>query len=86
MIEIREQRKRLGLTQEDFAKRLGVSTRTIQNWEQDGSIPATSMRSIERLFESVESVNGWEAVVSRLDRIIELLEGLQGKEVGDGSR
>lgn len=74
------------MTQEDLAKRLGVSARTVQNWEQGGAIPATSMRSIERLLDGIESVNGWEAVVSRLDRIIELLEGLQGKEVGDGTR
>lgn len=81
-MNIRDQRKRLGLTQEELAKRLGVSTRTVQNWEQGGVVPATSKDALERLFGGAEEKRGWDEVLSRLDRIIELLEG---KEVGDGS-
>lgn len=85
-MDIRLTRKRLGLTQEDLAKRLGVSTRTVQNWEQGGAIPATSQRALERLLAGLEDVRGWDEVVSRLDRIIELLEVLVRKEDGDGTR
>lgn len=85
-MNIREQRKRLGLTQEDLAKRLGVSIRTVQNWERGGVIPATSQRALERLLSGLEDVRGWDEVVSRLDRIIELLEVLVRKEDGDGTR
>lgn len=85
-MDIRLTRKRLGLTQEDLAKRLGVSTRTVQNWEQGGVIPATSQRALERLLSGLEDVCGWDEVVSRLDRIIELLEVLVRKEDGDGTR
>lgn len=85
-MDIRLTRKRLGLTQEDLAKRLGVSTRTVQNWEQGGVIPATSQRALERLLYGLEDVRGWDDVVSRLDRIIELLEVLVRKEDGDGTR
>ena len=78
MIEIREIRKRLGMTQEELAKRLGVSTRTVQNWEQGGVIPATSKDAIARVLGGAEEKRGWDEVISRLDRIIELLEGKEG--------
>jgi transcriptional regulator with XRE-family HTH domain len=85
-MNIREQRKRLGMTQEELAKRLGVSTRTVQNWEQGGVVPATSKDAIMRVLGGEEEKRDWDAVVSRLDRIVELLEVLTGKEVGDGCR
>ena len=85
-MDIRLTRKRLGLTQEEMAKRLGVSTRTVQNWEQGGVIPATSQNAIQRLLSGLEDVRGWDDVVSRLDRIIEMLEVLCGKEADDGTR
>lgn len=78
MNEIREQRKRLGMTQEELAKRLGVSTRTVQNWEQGGVVPATSKDAVMRVLGGVEEKRGWDEVLSRLDRIIELLEGKEG--------
>lgn len=78
MIDIREQRKRLGMTQEEFANRLGVSTRTVQNWEQGGAIPASSRNAIERLLGGVEEKHGFDEVIARLDRIIELLERKEG--------
>ena len=36
---IRETRRRLGLSRAVFARRLRVSTRTLENWEQDRSEP-----------------------------------------------
>lgn len=85
-MNIREQRKRLGMTQEELAKRLGVSTRTVQNWEQGGVVPATSKDVITRVLGGEEEKRGWDAVLSRLDRIVGLLEVLTGKEAGDGTR
>lgn len=38
-LNAKEIRERLGMTQEKFAKLLGVSTRTIQNWESGTVIP-----------------------------------------------
>ena len=32
-MDIREMRKRTGMTQHDFAQRLGIPKRTVQNWE-----------------------------------------------------
>ncbi len=39
--EIKEQRKRLDLTQEGLAKALGVSTNTVARWERD-EVPTPS--------------------------------------------
>lgn len=36
----REVRRRLGLSQKDFAEVLGVSVRTVQNWEQGRRQPS----------------------------------------------
>lgn len=39
VIDIKQLREDLGITQELLAKRLGVSTKTISNWEKGGVIP-----------------------------------------------
>ena len=38
-LDIKKIRIELGMTQADFAKRLGISIRTVQNWESGGAIP-----------------------------------------------
>ena len=40
-LDIRELRQKLGLTQLEFAKKIGVSENTIQNWERGRKIPAS---------------------------------------------
>lgn len=40
-IKIKEIRENLGLTQQEFAKKLGVHYKTIQNWESGRPIPAS---------------------------------------------
>ena len=40
-LDIKAIRIESGLTQPEFAKRLGVTTRTVQNWEAGGTIPET---------------------------------------------
>jgi len=43
-------RARLGLTQENFAEKLGVSVSSVQKWEQGWHIPrGLSLRALERL-------------------------------------
>lgn len=39
LIDIKKERKRLGLTQKELASALGVSYQTIQNWEKGSVIP-----------------------------------------------
>ena len=52
-IDIKALRKKLGLTQEELAKRLGVHARTVQNWESGTLIP-DSKRKLLRLFTNTE--------------------------------
>jgi len=44
-------RKKLGLTQADFAKRFGLSRRTIEQWEQGRAIPDRPARVLLAVIE-----------------------------------
>lgn len=46
-----EFRKSLGLTQEEFADKCGATVRSVQNWEQGGTITAQAMK----LFRYIEA-------------------------------
>jgi putative zinc finger/helix-turn-helix YgiT family protein len=48
--EIREKRKRLGLTQEQFANHLKVAKETVSRWERGGQIQQRAMDLLLRLF------------------------------------
>ena len=39
LCDVKVIREKLGISQEEFAKRLGVSSRTVQNWECGKKIP-----------------------------------------------
>lgn len=61
--EIKEIRKGLGLNQTQFAKKMGVSLRTIQNWESDNyEIPYTVTQKVRNLNESLISEESEEYV------------------------
>lgn len=49
MTDVKTIRKTLSLSQEGLASKLGVSARTVQNWEKGGKVPETSRRAIESL-------------------------------------
>lgn len=51
-LAIKENRKKIGLTQEELAKSLGVSSRTILNWEQGGVIPKSKTELLRVFFET----------------------------------
>ena len=46
-----EFRKSLGLTQEEFAEKCGATDRSVQNWEQGGTITPQAMK----LFQYIEA-------------------------------
>lgn len=50
-IDVKEFREKLGLTQEEFAHKIGVSPRTVQNWENGGDIPKTTMKKLEAMMQ-----------------------------------
>ncbi len=49
MNDIQKLRDLLGYTQEELSERLGVSSRTIQNWEQGKKIPKTKIDMLRKL-------------------------------------
>lgn len=64
--DVRSIRERLGLTQAEFAKRFGLSQRTIEQWEQGRAVPdrparillaviARDPRAVERVVVSSQA-------------------------------
>lgn len=52
---IRELRARLGLTQEKFAARLGVSFPTINRWENGRSVPSPlALQRVEQILREMK--------------------------------
>ncbi len=50
--EVKSIRNRLGVSQEKFAVILGVSKRTVENWEQGRRQPKGAARSLLRIVEA----------------------------------
>lgn len=65
-IDIKQIREGLKLTQEQFAKRLGVATKTISNWENGSIIPQSKYDAIKALIaqSQQEGFSFFEAVKS----------------------
>ena len=47
----RRVRNRLGLTQQEFARRLGVSLETIRNWEQGRRCPTGAAKALLKVLD-----------------------------------
>lgn len=66
-MNIEQARHQLGLTQAELAQKIGVSQRTVQNWEWGNTQPKPSqVKAIENLLADMEPVT-----ISRLVAIIE---------------
>ncbi len=50
-IDVREIRKKVGMTQETFAKHFGVSKRTVQDWEQRHRRPSGAARAFLKVID-----------------------------------
>ena len=51
VIDVRALRERTGLTQADFSRMMGVSIRTLQNWEQGRREPEGPAKALLRVVE-----------------------------------
>ena len=51
-LEVKSIRERLGVSQDKFALILGVSKRTVENWEQGRRHPTGAARSLLRIVEA----------------------------------
>lgn len=79
-LDIKKLRKKLGLTQTQFAKKLGVDTKTVQNWEYGRPIPATKHGIIRELADSI-SVQFEEQQYYGGDQINENGDNIKGENV-----
>lgn len=59
-LEVKGIREKMGLSQERFAKLLGVTTRTVQNWESGGVIPQTKQEILHEMTIRPQSYFGGE--------------------------
>ena len=50
-------RKRLGLTQQEFSRRIDVSLNTIRNWEQGKRSPTGAARALLRILDKAPEVS-----------------------------
>lgn len=69
-VDVRAARRKLGLTQNDFARRFGVSVATVRNWEQGRRRPEGAARVllavIDREPEAVRRALAYWTTRSRL--------------------
>lgn len=47
---IAAERVRMGLSQEELARKLGVTRKTVYNWETAGNIPASAVAKLADFF------------------------------------
>jgi transcriptional regulator with XRE-family HTH domain len=82
-MDVRQAREELGLSQAELAEAVGVTTRTIQNWEAGASSPKRpQVKAIERLMkilppptevERPDTVSRLLAIIESQQRVIESL-------------
>jgi DNA-binding XRE family transcriptional regulator len=56
-IEIKEKRKKLGLTQKKLAELVGVSTQTINGYENGKEIPSTKYQILEKILNQINDIH-----------------------------
>lgn len=61
---IKEIRSKLGLSQTEFAKRIGVTLRTIQNWESGAKIPESKYEILRSAASSQLTIGNNSPAVS----------------------
>lgn len=57
IINIKDLRKKIKLTQTELAKECGVDLRTVQNWEKGNKIPEPVCKLLEMIADKYESVS-----------------------------
>lgn len=93
LCDVKAIREKLGISQEEFAKRLGVSSRTVQNWEFGKKIPDSKREILAKIagqspsrLKSVQYYGGASDSVLSLPLIpLDAVAGLPGND-NDGVR
>lgn len=66
-LDIKEIRKKLGLTQAELAKRLGVDPKTVQNWEYGKKIPESKHGILRSLLVAPQQYYGGDTEKQKAD-------------------
>ena len=74
-------RKELELTQADVGNAIGVSARTVQNWEAKGHTPARKLRDLQELHELVHGYIEKANIAKWMDAPSEAFHGLTPREL-----
>lgn len=88
LCDVKAIREKLGISQEEFAKRLGVSSRTVQNWEFGKKIPDSKREILAKIagqspsrLKSVQYYGGASDSVVSLPLIpLDAVAGLPGDD------
>lgn len=75
-LDIKKIRKSLGLTQAEMARRIGVDTKTVQNWEYGKTIPISKHGIIRSLMVEPQTYYGGEVDQSNVNG-----DNIQGNHV-----
>ena len=89
-LDIREFRKKNGLTQGELAEILGLSERTVQNYESGGVIPKTKTAIFRKIFDNYDkgisevfvSIDGKQLPIREITRFIMYNEDLFFEDKG----
>lgn len=92
---LRELRKRDGRSRETIASELGVTTKTLYSWENDGGIKTENAKKLARLYgiedyttlvsRDEDAGDQLDRIEGKLDRLLELLSSDDGA-VGSADR
>ena len=80
MFNVKEEREKLGLTQTELAEKIGVSLRTVQNYENGEVIPKSKYEILRNVFgdniaqSNVHGDNINKDTFNATDKFIELLK------------
>lgn len=75
-IKIKEIREKLGLTQQEFAKEIGVHYKTVQNWEAGRPIPESKRELLSKFIDnsSLLQLNETKGEDDNLRTLIKILK------------
>ncbi len=86
-IEIKEKRKKLGLTQKKLAELVGVSTQTINGYENGKEIPSTKYQILEKILNQINDIHllkepneDYETLPGFDKKIIETIDEINQKQ------
>lgn len=82
-IDIVDYRKKMKLTQEELGKILGVSGKTVSNWESTGNIPTPMRAKLEKLINGESQKRD---AVDHVGRILDQMEAERASMAADKER